>query len=292
VVWVDRDGREQPINVPPRSYRVARVSPAGTHVALWDNDIWIFDLRRGVLHRLTDSGETSGAIRSPVWSPNGSRVAFSVRDGNTASIYWQAADGSGSAERLSVDKTGQMPTSFTPDGNRLLFQQPLTVPYDIGMMALDKDRHTEMLLTTTFDESNPEVSPDGRWLAYQSNESGSDHQIYVRPFGNVNASRRQVSINGGTRPVWSGVGRELFYYVQPNTIMAVPVKLGSELGLGAPRIAVRGSYASALGHDRHYDISPDGKSVLLLKETDEQNPPQAIVVLNWFEELKRLVPIK
>ncbi len=294
LVWVDRDGREEPVNIPPRAYRVVRLSPSGTQVALWDNDIWIFDLVREVLHRLTtDSGGSPRAIRSPVWSPNGERVAFSAgRDGNTASIYWQTADGSGSAERLSDEKTEQIPASFTPDGTKLLFVQPGTLSNDIGMIALDAGRRTTMLLTATFWESSPEVSPDGRWLAYESNESGRDLEIYVRPVLYPNVSRRQISTNGGVNPLWSRVGRELFYWIQPDTIMRVPVESGPELRLGAPTVAVRGSYAVRWGLDRHYDISPDGKRFLLLKETDEQNPPHANVVLNWFEEQKRLVPTK
>lgn len=290
LVWVDRNGREEPVKIPPRAYRVARLSPAGTQVALWDNDIWIFDLGREVLQRLATD---PGGIRAPVWSPDGARVAFTAaRGGNTESIYWQAADGSGSAERLSDGEKERIPASFTPDGTRLLFLQPRTLPHDIGMIALSGDRRTEMLLTTTLNESSPEVSPDGRWLAYESNESGRDSEIYVRPFPDTNASRRQVSSNGGTHPLWSRTGRELFYYVSRDTIMAVPLQPGTELRLGTPEVAVRGSYASSLGSGRHYDISPDGKRFLLLKESDEQNPPQVIVVLNWFEELKRLVPTK
>ena len=295
LVWVDRDGREEPIAIPPRAYRAPRLSPAATQVALWDDDIWIFDFRRAVLQRLT--GNPDGIPRRigyPAWTPDGQRVAFSLaREGETERMYWQAADGSNSAELLNDDTAERSPVSFTSDGTTLLFQQPRTLPFDIGIMGLEGGRRIQMLLSTTFDESNPEVSPDGRWLAYQSNESGQVSEIYVRPFPEINASRRQVSTDGGTYPLWSRDGRELLYYdYARRTIMSVGVEPDGALHFGKPEVAVRGSYAAPFGLTRNYDISPDGKRFLLLKETDEQSPPHVIVVLNWFEELKRLVPTR
>ena len=118
----------------------------------------------------------------------------------------------------------------------------------------------------------------------------------LRPFPDVNTSRQQVSTGGGTRPLWSRDGRELFYYVAPDTIMAVPVEAGKELVLGRPTVAVKGSFAVAVNTGRHYDVSPDGKRFLLLKDVEDTNaretPPQLVLVQHWSEELKRLVPAR
>jgi serine/threonine-protein kinase len=296
LVWVDRKGQEQPIKVPPRAYTYARLSPDGTRVALdardQQNDIWIWDLARETLQRLTTD---PGLNRTPVWTPDGARVAFTAeREGTVESIYWQKADGSGVPERLSIGSTLQGPDSFSPDGKRLVFHTPLVVPHDIGMLNLEGERREEMLLKTKFDESNGAVSPDGHWLAYQSDESGHA-EVYLAPFPDVNTSKRQVSTRGGTRPLWSKDGRELFYYVAPDTIMALPVRLGADVVLGNPQVVVKGPYAVAVNTGRHYDVSPDGKRFLLLKDVptpDGQKPaaPEIHLVQHWGEELKAKVP--
>ena len=243
----------------------------------------------------TCSAFDPGFNRSPVWTPDGKRVAFSAeRDGTVESIYWQAADGSTEAQRLSVGSIPQIPTSFSPDGKRLVFIAPLGFPFDIGMLSLDGERREDMLLETSFSEANGVVSPDGHWLAYDSNESGR-FEVYLRPFPDVNASKRPVSVGGGTRPLWSNDGRELFYYVDPGTIMAVPVT-GPNATLGKPTVVVKGSYARA-GAAGPYDVSPDGKRFLLLKDVETAGaekpaPPEIRLVQHWFDELNRLVPAK
>ena len=296
LVWVDRQGRQEAVNVPARAYTYARLSPDGTRVALdardQQNDIWIWHLARETLQRLTTD---PGLNRSPVWTPDGTRVAFTAApEGGVESIYWQKADGSGVPERLSVGSTIQGPSSFSPDGKRLVFNAPLTPPYDIGMLSLDSERREEMLLKTKFSESGGVVSPDGRWLAYESHESGQS-EIYLAPFPNVNASKQQVSTRGGTRPLWSKDGRELFYYVTPDTIMALPVRLGADVVLGILQVVVKGPFAVAVNTGRHYDVSPDGKRFLLLKDAEaaagaRPAPPEIHLVQHWAEELKAKVP--
>ena len=295
LVWVDREGREEPINVPPRAYTYARLAPDGTRVALdsrdEENDIWIWDLSRETLQRLTFD---PGLNRLPLWTPDSQRVAFTAQRDGTENIYWQAADGSGSAEPLSEGETLRGPKSFTPDTTRLVFTQPLAPPYDIGVITIDGDRQVEMLLETSFSETNGELSPDGEWLAYESTESGQS-EIYLRPFPDVQTSRQQVSTGGGSRPLWSRDGRELFYYVEPGTIMAVPIGSGTELALGRPEVIIQGSYATPLNTGRHYDVSPDGQRFLLLRDAGDTSEdvasPQIILVQNWFEELKDRVPV-
>ena len=157
-------------------------------------------------------------------------------------------------------------------------------------------RTTTMMLHSSWSEKNAEISPDGHWLAYQSNESGQD-EVWVRPFPNVETERHQVSRGGGTRPLWSRTGRELFYYVEPDTIMAVPVRLGADFTNEAPQLVVKGLYASPRVTGRHYDVSGDGQRFLLFKEAptaDGQKTaaPEIHVVLNWQEELKQRVPTR
>ena len=176
-----------------------------------------------------------------------------------------------------------------------MFRTPLSPPYNLGVLSLD-DHKEALLLDTSFDEINGALSPDGRWLAYQSNESGSI-EIYLVPFPDVRASKRQVSTGGGTRPLWRQDRRELFYYVEPGTIMAVPITPGADLTLGRPAVVVKGPYASPRNNGRHYDVSPDGKRFLLLKDVETSGstkppPPEIRLVLHWVNELERLVPAK
>jgi serine/threonine-protein kinase len=297
LVWVDRGGRQEAINIPPRAYAYARLSPEGTRIALdardQENDIWVFDLRRESLQRLT---RDPGFNRLPVWNADGTRIAFTAERDGVESIHWQAADASGTPERLSIGSTAQGPSSFSNDGKHLVFITPLNGPPDIGVLSLEGERREEMLFNTPFNENNATVSPDGRWLAYESNESGKN-EVYLSPFPDVHRSKQVVSNNGGTRPVWSKDkdGRELFYYVAPDTIMAVPVTPGPNLTLGKPVEVVKGPYAAAVYAGVHYDVSPDGKRFLLLKDVgtpsgDKPAQSELRIVINWVEELKRLLP--
>ena len=298
LAWVDRAGREDPVDVPVRAYTDARLSPDGTRVALgaWDeqNDIWIWDLARHTLLRLTTD---PGFNRSPVWTADSARVASTADLDGVWNLHVQAADGSGTMERLSSDAKGQFPYSISPDGTHLLFGTPVNQPFDLGVLSLGATRTAAMLLhSATASEMNGEVSPDGRWMAYDSDESGRV-EVYVRPFPNVESARRQVSTGGGTRPLWSRTGREIFYYVAPDTIMAVPVRVGADVALGSPRPVVKGSFAAPIFPNRHYDASADGQRFLLLKDApkpDGRQPdaPEIHLVLNWFEELKTKVPLK
>ena len=145
---------------------------------------------------------------------------------------------------------------------------------------------------------NAEVSPNGQWLAYESNESGRN-EIYVRPFPNVDAGRQQVSTNGGTQPLWARNGQELFYESM-GTLMRVPVKTGATFERGTPEKVFDASpylvRPLGAGPGRMYDVSADGQRFLMIKETSvaDERPPSARIILvqNWFEELKRLVPTK
>src|SRR5262249_3033411 len=219
LVWVNRQGREEPIKAPPRAYQYLNLSPDATKLAVeirdQENDIWIWDFARETLTRLTFD---PNADSYPVWTPDGRRIIFSsVRGGPFTNLYWQLADGTGTPERLVVSPARQVPDSVTPDGSQLILMEALPQSRENlkllrlpgPSMAVDAGKaKTETVVQSTFVERNGEVSPDGRWLAYESNES-SEYQVYVRPFPNVNGGRWQVSSKGGTRPKWTSNGREL-----------------------------------------------------------------------------------
>jgi len=207
LAWVNRQGHEEPIKAPPRAYVVPRISPDGTRVALdirdQENDIWVWDLKREALSRFTFS---PGADQFPVWTPDSRRIIFSSGVPGAQSLHWQAADNTGTIEALTKSQNPQWPTSMSPDGTHVLFGENAPgTNQDIGMLTLTPASstvlpRTQALIHTTFNELSAEVSPDGRWVAYQSNASGTD-QVYVRPFPNVDAGYWQVSTSGGARPV-------------------------------------------------------------------------------------------
>lgn len=303
LVWADRQGREEPIGAAARAYVYARLSPDGTRVALDvqdDNrDIWVWDLRRQTLTRLT----TDPALdRMPVWTRDGRRIIFgSDREGSN-SLFWQSADGSVSAERLLTQSPegGLFPFSVSPDGSRLLLRDTLPATgTDIFSLSLDGSRRLEPLVQTPFIDSTAEISPDGRWLAYQSDSSGR-MEIYVRPFPDVSAGQSTVSTAGGVEPLWRPDGHELFYRAPDGSIWGVPVQRGSTWAAGVPGKLVDGRpyYSGNLVTPntlRSYDVSADGQRFLMIKNAEtgpSASAARIIVVQNWFEELKRRVPVK
>jgi serine/threonine-protein kinase len=293
LVWIDRQGHEEAIPVPTRAYVYPRIAPDGSRAALdirdQENDIWIWDFSRRTLTRLTFD---PGLNRGIAWSPDGKRLAFSAQREGGENVYWQAADGTGAAERLTKDQNEQLPNAFTPDGKRILYSQPGSAPFDIGIVDVEGDHKVEMLFHSMYSELNAEVSPDGRWLAYESNESRTT-EVYVRPFPDINAGRWQISTGGGTRPLWSRNGRELFY-ISGSKMMKVDIQTGAAFSAGTPEMLFQGGFISPQT-GRNYDVTADGKRFLMIKDArpvDSSAPPsQLVVVLNWFEELKRLVPV-
>jgi len=301
LAWVDRQEREVAIKAaPPRPYTAPRLSPDGARVALaigdQENDIWVLDLARETLTRVTTD---PGLDASPVWTHDSSRIIFSSQAGGAAfgSIFWQAANGTGAAEPLTDNLKHQQPSAVSPDGTRLVFSEGApTTGIDVMMLTLGKDRSGQPLVRTPFVERNGEISPDGRWLAYESNESGQ-FQISVRPFPDAASGKVQVSTGGGTQPVWGRNGQELFYLAPDGALMSMPVTRGVSWSAGTPaRILKRRYYGGGLNNaPRAYDVSRDGKQFLMIKPASIDQtaaPTSMIVVENWFDELKRLVPTK
>ena len=299
LVWVDRTGKEAPVAAPPRAYEHPRISPDGTRIALaitdQEEDVWILDVGRGPLTRLTlDPGRDV----FPVWTPDGHRIIVSSTRGGQLNLWWQAADGTGAAERLTTSSNGQFATGITPDGTAVLFNETTpTMGRDLLQLTLDGSRRVTTLLQTKFDERSGIVSPDGRWLAYDSNSSGS-FEIYVRPFPNVSGGQWPVSAAGGTQPLWARNGKELFYVGTDGAVLRVPVEAsGGTWHAGTPTKLLEGRYytGAAGTSGRTYDVSPDGQRFLMIKApgTDASAaPPALIVVQHWDEELKRLVPTR
>jgi serine/threonine-protein kinase len=308
LVWVDRKGHEETIPAPVRAYTYPRMSPDGRLLALdvrdQDSDIWTWDLSRRILARVTTD---PGADYYPTWSPDGRRLAFaSTRSGRGFNLYWQNADGTGAAEQLTNSTGVQAPYCFTADGKRLIFRDSDEKTGDdllaltLGSAGASQNTpQVEPVVRTTFNETNAELSPDGRWVAYQSNESGRD-EVHVRPFPNTSGGRWTISADGGTRPVWARNGRELFYLVgfspNPVRLMRVEVTTASGFSADAPQLVFEGQYFADPRinvRGRTYDVSPDGQRFLMIKDTDRAEmvpaPPSMTVVLNWQEELKQRV---
>ncbi len=291
LVWVDREGQEELLAAEPQGYDSPRISPDGSRLAITiqepgGSDVWIYDQEREILTRLTFDPATD---RFPVWTPDGQRIVFSSgrAEATVSSMYWKAADGTGQVERLTTSPKLQTALSFSPDGKRLVFLEAATT--DLQVLSMEGERTSQPLFQSQFNEDEAKISPDGHWIAYQSDESGQQ-EIYVRPFPNVEEGKWQISRDGGTETVWATRGQELFYR-NGEAMMVVRVTTEPTFTAGSPVVLFTGEFTTS-GAVVNYDISPDGQRFLMIKETEEEEgqQDQINVVLNWFEELKRLVP--
>jgi serine/threonine-protein kinase len=287
ILWVDRQGEAVPLAETSGPYRYGdpRLSPDGQRLAVGTGtDVWILDLVRDTMTRLT-FGE--GGNMRPLWSPDGERIFFaSGRVDGTYNIFWKPPDGSGDAAQLTRGAY-RVPTSVSSDGKTLLFrQQSEGGDWDIGMVSVDGDGEPEIFLGTSFSEHSGVLSPDDRWLAYVSNESGRD-EVYIRSFPEAE-SKLQVSMEGGTEPMWSRDGGELFYR-NGYRMMTVSVSTEPELVLGKPVLLFERPYAvEDSAPNPNYDVTGDGRFVMV--SIPSAGATRLHVVLNWVEELKRLAP--
>lgn len=297
LVWVDREGRETAIGLPPRPYFLPALSPDGTRIAVFANDqegdIWLWDLNRATFARLTTA---PGRDVVQVWTPDSRRLIFSSERLGGRNLFWQAADGASAAEQLheSSSTQTQYPMAVTPDGRQLIFtDETLETATDLIAVELDGIGRVTPLVQSRFDERNGALSPDGRWLAYEANDSGR-FEIYVRPYPDVNRSVAVVSTAGGTKPIWTRGGQELIYVSPTGALMRVGVSSGSSWTSTQPSVVVKeGYFTNTIWWGRSYDVSADGEKFLLIKESGSGGSTSTtsfVVVQNWFEELKRLAP--
>ncbi len=299
VMWVDRTGRSEPLPLEPRPFATLRLSPDAEQIALStfgrDRDIWVYTPDRRTLSKLS----VPGRIGVPIWTPDGERLTYAAGTGGPDRLQWVRADSVGAPEPLVDAQLSLVPATWTPDGRQLLYYQVpagssarrTTWVYDVST----KGPATTLVRSAgSVTAGGVDISRDGRWIAYQSNETG-DIQVYVQAYPS-GVPRLQISTAGGVSPVWRGDGRELFY-VQPDMppgdvrIMAVSIRVQPGLAADAPKALFSGKYEMNMPA-RAYDVTADGQRFLLIR-ADERSPERIAhvnIVQNWHEELKRLVP--
>jgi Tol biopolymer transport system component len=291
LAWFDRNGRQEveTINQTGDS-RGPRLSPDGTRIAIerqenGQSDIWVIDLARGTNTRLTFS---PGNETTHIWSPDGSRVlyAHSALDSNgKRELYQKLANGSGNEELVLKSDFDIVPTDWSKDGRFILYTRTPTSG-DVWILPMMGDRKPMPFLQTPFSENAAQFSPDGKWVAYWSNESGIQ-QIYVQPFPQA-SDKVQISVDGGSLPRWSDNGKELFFASSDGTLMVVDVQLGSQFRAGVPKALFRiprygGAQTGGIGR---YSVSPDGERFLFPVNNIPEDSPLT-VTLNWTTKLKR-----
>ena len=284
LVWVNREGKEEPCSAAPNEYGFFRISPDGTRVALAvEGSIYIWDVVRESMLRLTlDEGKYNDC---PLWTLDAKRIIYASSRGKASyDVYWKAADGTGGAEKLT-SLPGQIffPYSWAKDGRTLVLSELTLAPLQaVGVVALSMEGEHER--KTLFKERNivsnePRVSGDGRWIAYASRESGRC-EVYVRSFPEVDRGKWQVSTNGGHSPLWSPDGRELFYR-SGDEVVSVRVETEPTFKPGKPTVLFRGAYVDLPGNDvTLWDISPDGKRFLMMKQAAAEAPRKINIVVN------------
>ena len=289
--WVDRTGTPLPINIPARPYSQPSLSPDGRHIAvaigdpLRQSDIWVLDLEQNVFRQVTFSkaGESAAA---PVWTPDGKRLIYAA-GAHGGSLFWETADGSGKEELLFSNKRSTfgmiLGTSCSPDVRFLVFQRGDPRAFNLWILNLSGDHKISPLLISNSTTTYPQISPDGRRLAYTSDESGRK-EVYLQSFPTL-GDKSQVSVGGGEEPRWSKDGHLLFYR-HDDKMMAVDMPPRSTTEARTPRLIFEGIYARSKFWT-NYDLAADGQRFVMLKDEDEARGKQVLrVVLNWTDELR------
>jgi Tol biopolymer transport system component len=293
--WVDRKGVVQPVAaVPAGSYLGPRLSPDGRKIAMnvrrpasRGTDVWVYDVLRGAPTRLTFNGGGT-----PIWSPDGKRIVYP-----SGRLYAISTDGGGQPEQLTTGDVNQVSSSWASMNVLAFIQRPRSDAFGIWTLPMGVDRKPALFVESRFNLWYPEFSPDGRFMAYVSSESGSP-EVYVQPYPGPGEKVR-ISTAGGVEPLWTANGRELVYKtgtLEREQFFSVPIRSVSPFQADAPRLlfeAKQGEYDSTVP-TRSWDVSADGQRFLLMRVVASTDRPVATmqVVLNWTEELKRLVPTK
>ncbi len=289
VVWVDRKGGAKPLSATEREYRAdPRLSPDGRRLAVsateGNRDLWVHDMERGTWTRLTQWG---GGDFSPAWTADGRQLVF-ISERPLFELHRKAADGSGTEETLGSGLYDRHPTGISPDGKLLAFLESHTeTAGDISLLPLDGKGQAQPFLKTAFDEGGAVFSPDGRYVAYHSKESGRS-EVYVTRYPGAQG-RWQISVDGGYGPLWSANGHELFYR-NGDKMMAVAVSAGSDFSAGRPYTVFEGRFEVDFPWNRGYDVTRDGQRFVMVRREESSAPVRVHVVLNWLDELKTRVP--
>lgn len=289
--WIDRHGVEEPLALEPAIYSYPTVSPDGSRVAVelstgGNRDIWILSLARLALTRLTD-GPTEDLL--PLWTRDGARLFFASNRTGNMDIYSQPADGAAAARVEFAGPGTQFPTEFTPDGQGLFVYENFSTT---GIVDLRGPDRLEPLFPDRFNRRLIQLSPDGHWIAYESNESGDRFEIFLRPFPEVESRREQVSIDGGRYPRWAPDGAELFYVNLDGDMMAVPVTLTPNLLLGRPARLFHWRKPPPTVSSWPYSVSPSDGRFLIVRPVgeDDSRQTQVSVVLNFADEIRARIP--
>jgi serine/threonine-protein kinase len=294
LVLVDRDGRETPAGFPaPAPDNWALLSPDGRRLASsfiddrsgeWD--VWVYDLETGGSTRITD---TPGLDGNPLWAPDGERLVFASSRAGPVNLFWIDAHGGRAAERLTESEYSQYPWSWSHDGKVLFYveQGDPDSGADLWTLSFEEDPPQAMpLLQSPYDEHRPAISPDGRWLAYISGETGTS-QIWMQPFPAMDR-KWPVSIDGGRIPVWHPRGDSIFFFDLEGRLMEARVQTQPTLSVERPGVVLDGTWGR--WPNFQLDITPDGERFLLVKAPPQEDITELIVVENWFEVLKRKAP--
>ena len=295
--WMDAQGKTKPLRVWPSNWLSPQFSPDGHRLAMeireGSSDIWTYEWARDTLIRVTMDPVRAA---KPVWTPDGSRIVFASprADKGAANLYWQSADGTGSAERLTESTNTQAATSWHPSGKFLLFEE--TTPetnVDLMILPLDSDAASGwrpgkpvVFANSPVIEGEGMFSPDGRWIAYSSRESGP-LEVYVRPFPGP-GERQQISTNGGQVPTWSRVKNELFYGLNGQIMVAAFSVVGDSFRAEPPRRWSDGRYQTR-GANRMFDLHPDGERFALASVDRVAGSPEdkAVFVINFYDQLTK-----
>ena len=289
LTWYARDGKTVGTVGAPDAYLALKISPDGQQVAVFrlhpsatDGDIWLMDLERGIPNRVTFERAVNNGL---AWSPDRGQVAY-PNAGYPPNLFVQDLTAAGSAKRLVSSRDTQSFPDWSPDGHFLLYSDTSntsssTTRTDLQLLSLDGAGTITPYLQTPFAETRGRFSPDGRWVAYTSDESGRD-EVYVQSF-RVGGPKRRISSQGGDFARWRQDGKELFYTAPDNTLIAVPVQaVPDSLTVGEPKPLFKIS-----GRAGSYDVAPDGRHILALPPADDNAAPSMTLVLDWQALLKK-----
>ncbi len=278
-IWVDRNGAVLGALGEPREFSAPRLSPDGSRAAVivgtgWGSDLWILDLSAGTLTPLT----TTGGSRNASWSPDGRRVLYVSTQGGRAALWWQPADGSGPAVMAATPRHNAWNVDLSPDGRTAVFNAVYDGSFNLETLSLDSARvAADVAASPVATEMFGRFSPDGRWIAYTSDESGR-REVYIRSFPDA-VSRIQVSAAGGSRPVWSPDGSRL-YYMEERRLMSATLGRAPTIRVASRAVLFEGRY------ETDFDVSPDGTRFLMIES--ETSGLNLVVIPDWRTELRRL----